>query len=138
MTVEFVINNWYLFAIAAGIVVMLLMDPIRNHFSTVRSVSALQLPQLLREDAVIVDVSEPNEFKKGHIPKSLNIPLKKLNDQIDTFKKKKVTNVIIACRTGNRSSAAARVLTKHGFENVFTLSGGLLSWEKENLPMDKG
>ena len=89
MNIDFVINNWYLFALAAVIVVMLLLEPIRQRMSGVRSVSALEMPRLLRDEAIILDISEPHEFKKAHIPHSVNIPLKKLSTNLGTLGKKK-------------------------------------------------
>jgi rhodanese-related sulfurtransferase len=138
MTVQFVIDNWYLFAMAAAIIVMLLSEPIRRRASGIRSVSALELPPLLRDDAVILDVSEPHEFKKSHIPNSVNIPLKKLSGDLGKLGKNKSKTIVIICRAGNRSAAAARLLTKQGFESVYTLAGGLLAWEKEKFPMERG
>ncbi len=138
MTTKFIIDNWYLFAMAAAIVVMLLLEPLRTRRSGIKSVSALELPRLLRDDALIVDVSEPHEFKKGHIARSLNVPLKKLSSDNVALKKNKDKTIIITCRTGNRSSTAARALSKQGFERVYTLAGGVLSWEKEKLPIEKG
>ncbi len=138
MTTKFIIDNWYLFAMAAAIIVMLLLEPIRQRHSGIRSVSALELPRLLRDDALILDVSEPHEFKKGHIARSMNVPLKKLSADTAPLQKKKGKTIIVTCRTGNRSSTAARLLSKNGFEHVYTLAGGLLSWEKEKLPIEKG
>ncbi len=138
MTTQFVLDNWYLFAMAAAIIVMLLMEPIRQRASGIRAVSALELPALLRDDAVIVDVSEPHEYKKSHIPNSINVPLKKLSGDLGKLEKNKTKTVVLTCRAGNRSATAARLLTKKGFESVYTLAGGLLAWEKENFPMEKG
>ncbi len=138
MTLDFVIRNWYLFAALVAILLLLLADPIRKRASGVRSVSPLQLPQLTRDDAVIVDVGEPHEYKKGHLPKAQNVPLKSLLKDHSAFNKHKSKTVVVTCRAGNRADTAARHLIKNGFENVYTLAGGMLSWEKENLPVEKG
>lgn len=136
--IAFVQKNWYLFLAVAVIVGLLFADTIRRRAAGVRAVSAMQLPQLTRDDAIIVDVCEPGEYKKGHIPQAVNLPLKKLLSDHSTLEKHKTSNVILACRMGNRSESAARHLAKHGFEHVYTLAGGMTSWEKENLPLERG
>lgn len=138
MSVEFIIKNWYLFAALVVILGLLIADPIRKKAAGVRSVSVLEFPQLTRDDALVVDVGEPHEFKKGHIPRALNLPLKTLTKDQAKLTKYKNKTIVVTCRAGNRSESAARFLSKNGFENVYTLSGGMLAWEKENLPVDKG
>jgi rhodanese-related sulfurtransferase len=138
MSTEFIIENWYLFAALVVILGLLIADPIRKRASGVRSVSALEFPQLTRDDALVVDVGEPHEYKKGHIPHAINVPLKALTKDHSKLTKHKNKTIVVTCRAGNRSESAARFLTKNGYENVYTLSGGMLAWEKENLPIDKG
>jgi rhodanese-related sulfurtransferase len=138
MSIEFIIKNWYLFAALVVILGLLIADPIRKKAAGVRSVSVLEFPQLTRDDALVVDVGEPHEFKKGHIPHALNLPLKTLTKDQSQLTKYKSKTIVVTCRAGNRSEPAARLLIKSGFENVYTLSGGMLAWEKENLPVDKG
>lgn len=138
MSLDFVARNWYLFAMLVVIIVLLVMDPIRRRGTGARSVSPLEFPRLTRESHVVLDVGEPSEFKKGRLPESINIPLKKLDQEIARLDKHKDKIVVVTCRSGNRSASAARALVKHGFEQVYTLEGGLLAWEKENLPIERG
>ena len=103
-------------------------------------VSAVQLPQLInKENAVVVDVCEPDEFKKGHIPKAINIPVSQIKDQLGQLEKFRNKNrpIVLSCRNGQQASRAATVLRKNEFETVYTLSGGLAAWEKENLPLER-
>jgi rhodanese-related sulfurtransferase len=46
--------------------------------------------------------------------------------------------VVVACRTGTASSAAARKLAKAGFKQVYWLDGGVAAWQQANLPLVKG
>ena len=134
---DFATRNWELFLLLAVIVGMLIWDFVRRAVSGVRRVSPLQLPQLTREPTVLLDISEPGDYKKGHIPNAINVPFKKLGED-KNLEKHKDKNVVVVCRTGNRSSSAARYLVKNGFENVYTLSGGMVAWGKEKLPLEKG
>lgn len=135
--IDFATRNWELFLLLAVIIGLLVWDVFRRALSGVRSVSALELPQLTRDPTVLLDVSEPGEFKKGHIPNAINVPYKKLREDT-SLDKHKNKNIVVICRSGNRSTSAARQLTKKGFENVYNLSGGMVAWGKEKLPLEKG
>ena len=135
---QFIIHNWYLFAALAVIVFLLLVGPATQRLYGVKNTNAAQTVQLLnREDGVIVDVCEPAEFKAGHIPNAINLPLSSLTDRLRELEKHKNKPMIVTCRAGNRSVKAAVILRKHGFPTVYSLAGGLNAWTKENLPVEK-
>ncbi|MFK5915162.1 MAG: rhodanese-like domain-containing protein [Woeseiaceae bacterium] len=90
-----------------------------------------------REDAVILDVRESNEYSEGHIINSVHIPLASLKDKIKDLEKHKTQKIIVACKSGSRSSQACGNLKKQGFEQVFNLSGGIMAWENAKLPLVK-
>lgn len=138
MTFDFVANNWYLFVALAVVVGLLVLDPIRQRASGLRKVSPLEMPQVLREGGVVVDVSEAGEYKKAHIPNSVNQTLKSMQDGLGKLEKQKKKAVVVVCQAGNRSTAAAKFLIKNGFEKVYVLGGGMMAWRKENLPVEKG
>ncbi len=96
------------------------------------------LPRLMSSDnAVVVDISEPNEFQTGRIPKARNIPLSKIASDINTLSKFRARPIVVVCRMGNRSAKAAGILRKNDFSDVRTLQGGFAAWLKENLPIEK-
>jgi rhodanese-related sulfurtransferase len=90
-----------------------------------------------REDALVVDVREQNEFSAGHIPNSRFIPLGQVKARLPELDKFRDRNVIVVCRSGNRSASACSTLRKHGFTKVFNLTGGIQSWEQASLPVTK-
>lgn len=133
----FVIKNWYLFAALAIILAMLFAGPLRQMLSGVASVPIGQAIQLVnRQNGVIIDVREADEFKSGHIPKAVNAPLSVLSTKLKELEKYKNKPVVLCCRSGQRSGQAALQLRKQGFTSVHNLSGGLLAWQKENLPTE--
>lgn len=67
--------------------------------------------------AVVVDVRTPEEFKEGHIDKSVNIPLDTLEESSRLLKDYKY--IIVVCRSGKRSEEAKTILTLQGFTNVY-------------------
>ncbi|MGV6826889.1 MAG: rhodanese-like domain-containing protein [bacterium] len=89
------------------------------------------------QDAVIIDVRTPAEFKGGHIVNAENIPLAELNGKIDKLGKYKGSNILMVCRSGSRSGMATRTLLKAGFENTHNLRGGMLAWENASLPVTR-
>ncbi|MEW6330507.1 MAG: rhodanese-like domain-containing protein [Pseudomonadota bacterium] len=135
---QFIINNWYLFVALVFILFLLAAGPIRQQMYGIRNVNAAQAIQLLnRENGVVVDVCEPQEFSAGHVPNAINLPLSSLKDRLRDLEKHKNKPIIVSCRSGNRSLQGAVTLRKHGFATVYNLSGGLLAWERDNLPLEK-
>lgn len=81
------------------------------------------LKSLINEGAFLVDVRTPGEFADGHVKGSVNIPLDNITKEIAKFKDKK--NIIVFCRSGNRSGMAKSLLEQQGFTNV--VNGG--TWQ---------
>lgn len=78
---------------------------------------------LARSGAVVLDVRQPAEFEQQAIKGSINVPLFRLReDAADRFDRN--AKLIVYCNTGERSSAAAFILTKLGFD-AYALQGGL-------------
>jgi phage shock protein E len=74
------------------------------------------LPNYLKEGAVIVDVRSPEEFRIGSVGGSVNIPLQELNSKTDELDPEKT--ILLCCRSGSRSGMAAGILKGKGFKNV--------------------
>jgi phage shock protein E len=68
----------------------------------------------IKEGAQIIDVRTPDEFRSGHPTGAVNIPLDRLQAQLDSISKDKP--VITCCRSGARSGMAADALKSAGFE----------------------
>ncbi len=93
------------------------------------------IPDFLAEGQV-VDVREPDEYCCWHIAESINIPLSEVRDRIKTLDQKKPT--LIYCRSGIRSYLALCIFKSHGFNNVYNLSGGALSFAIQNRDICTG
>ncbi|MDZ7750837.1 MAG: rhodanese-like domain-containing protein [Gammaproteobacteria bacterium] len=98
-------------------------------------------------EPLIVDVREPYEFDTMHIPDSINVPRGVLEtaaewDYEETepeLVEARDRYVVVACRSGNRSIFAARVLAEMGFGNVVSLKTGLRGWNEYEQPLvDEG
>jgi rhodanese-related sulfurtransferase len=136
--VDFAIKYWYLFVALLVVLALLGLGPISELIHGIKHLNVWDAVKLINhESAVVVDVSEQHEFKMGHIPNSINVPLAALAKRVKELEKHKEKPIVFSCRTGNRSSRGAVILRKHGFQNVYTLSGGTSAWERDNLPLEK-
>ncbi len=77
-----------------------------------------------RDQVKVIDVREISEYRDGHIEGSVLIPLSELPYR--THEIRADEEVVVVCRSGNRSSQACDVLRQRGFTNVRSLVGGLL------------
>ena len=89
------------------------------------------------EEALILDVRSMAEFKDGHIVNAVNIPLNGLGNNLKQLEKHRDKPIIAVCRSGSRSGAACRLLSKQGFAQTKNLRGGMMAWESANLPVKR-
>lgn len=75
-------------------------------------------------DAVLIDVREVDEFRAGHIPGAINVPL----SGIDTISIPKDKQIFVYCLRGTRSCQAARKMKKMGYTKVKSI-GGIMGYK---------
>ncbi len=88
-----------------------------------------------REDAVVVDVRETNEWNSGHVPNARHLAMAQLDKRLSELDKFKSRPIIVYCASGARSANACGTLAKAGYEKVFNLAGGLDAWRSAGLPV---
>lgn len=91
-----------------------------------------------RENAIIIDVREVQEFAAGHLPAARNIPAGKLQDSLADLESCKNKPVIVTCASGMRAGRACGELKKHGFSRLYNLAGGVDAWVGAGYPIKKG
>jgi len=137
MRVQFVIDNIFPISIAFFSGSMLLWTTFGNRIRGIKEVDSTAALQLINhKDALVLDVREESEYKTGHVLKSKLIPLGKLNERVSELDKYKSKPVVVVCRSGNRSASACALLSKQGFD-AYNLAGGVIAWQKGNLPLEK-
>lgn len=96
-----------------------------------------QAEEWMNEGALVIDVREPFEFAEGHIPQAKNIPLGELSRRLDEVPRDK--RLVLVCRSGNRSSKAARFLMERGYppDAIGNLEGGMRRWQAEGKPVER-
>jgi rhodanese-related sulfurtransferase len=87
------------------------------------------------DDAVLIDVREPHEWRAGRARGARHIPLAQLPQQLEGLPRQ--APVYLICRSGNRSHTAAAYLKKAGFERPINVRGGMLAWERAGLPVER-
>lgn len=131
---NFLLDNWMLLTVALASGLALLV-PVLSKGTGLDPQTMVQL--MNREKAVVIDVCEPDEFARGHVIGSKNLPLGQLEDKLGQVVKNKSTQVIMVCQVGARSSRAAATARKLGYDNVQSLSGGLKAWAAASMPIEK-
>ena len=139
MPLTFLENNWLLVLIMVASGAMLLWPLVQARLSPTREVGAMQATQLInRENALMLDVRETQEYEGGRVPNAVHLPLSQLAGRGDELKKFMARPVIAYCERGVRSRGAAGTLAKLGFTKVYTLRGGLRAWSEAGMPVEKG
>ena len=105
------------------ITISIMFGIFKNIFS---KTDTTQMKDIISKGAFLVDVRTPSEFAEGHVNGSVNIPLDQVQNQLAKFKNKE--NIVVFCRSGNRSSQAKSILEQNGFTNV--TNGG--TWQEVN------
>jgi rhodanese-related sulfurtransferase len=78
--------------------------------------SSKDLSKIINENTLLVDVRSATEFDTGSVKGAVNIPLDRIQNNIDKFKNK--SNIVVFCRSGNRSGQAKNILNEMGINNV--------------------
>ena len=99
------------------LVLILLMGLMSMNLKLWAQSSGAGLQNMVRKGAFLVDVRTPQEFAQGHVQGSVNIPLDQVQSNLSQFKGKK--NIVVFCRSGNRSTQAKRILDQNGIKNVY-------------------
>jgi|UPI0004B96905 rhodanese-related sulfurtransferase len=103
----------------------------QNTKATIKKPTTQKVKPIAKKETFYVDVRTPAEFVQGSVKGAVNIPLDQIEKQLVKFKGKK--NIVVFCRSGNRSSQAKTILEQNGITNVS--NGG--SWEDVNAKMKK-
>ena len=113
---KFAQDNVLLIAVAAASGGMLLWPLVRGGGAGSSSIGTLEATQMInREDALLLDVREPDEYAAEHILNARNVPIGQLEARLREIEKAKHKPVIVHCASGNRASNGASMLRGKGF-----------------------
>ena len=93
----------------------------------VPSIEVRDLQKLMANGAPIflLDVRNPDEYRRGHIPGAVLMPADSLADHYLSIPRD--VTLVVYCRSGGRSAITVRFLRRHGYEAA-SLSGGYMAW----------
>lgn len=94
-------------------------------------------------ELIVLDIRESDEFEMMHIKGSLHVPRGVLegacvwnyDDTIPALAQARDQNIVVVCRSGNRSALAALTMQQMGFEYVRSLKLGIKGWNDNDLEM---
>lgn len=87
-----------------------------------------------KKDIVLLDVRTPEEFAKGHLQGSFNIPVDVVSEKIEQLLPSKDKTIYVYCLSGSRSVMAVEAMLKKGYTHVFDMDHGLLAWRVKGYP----
>ena len=135
---QFVTNNFFPIIIALFSGAMLFWSVFGNRIRGIKEVDSIAALQLINhKNALVLDIREDDAYKAGHVLGAMLIPLGKLKERVGELEKYKDLPIVVVCRTGNRSATACVMLGKQGFTQAHNLAGGIMAWQKANLPLEK-
>ena len=113
--------------------------------ATIKECSVAEAHKCLSSETLMIDIREPAEFSKAHIPGSVHLPRGLLEFEIlglveRTRNNSAVMNenrsIILYCGTGGRSALAAQSMQSLGYENAISMAGGIVAWATAGFPVD--
>ncbi|HVD33080.1 MAG TPA: rhodanese-like domain-containing protein, partial [Gemmatimonadales bacterium] len=106
-----------------------------GQLQTIPTLTLAQVSSQLGADGVIVlDVRGEGEWKGGHLPGSLNVPVGNLERRMNEIPRGRP--VIVHCQTGARAAIAASLLRARGFPDVRFFRGGFAEWRAAGMPAE--
>jgi thioredoxin len=101
------------------------------------ALKVIELAQLLKEGIVVaVDTRDKAAFTRAHLPAAVNMPIEEIEGRLAELHMLPARPVVY-CRAGDKTKELAARLNEQGLPVAF-LEGGLLAWESEGLPIERG
>lgn len=130
----FISEQWLLVSV---LLILIYLFALNERRAGGKAVSANELTRLLNADqAVLLDVRERKEFEAGHVTGAVHLPHQKVAGSVAQLEKYRDKSIVVADKMGQHAGAVGKLLRKQGFE-VYRLSGGMMEWQNQNLPLVK-
>ena len=130
---EFAGNHPFLSGAIIVAAVLVFVNETRIRMRSVFAISPFDAVRLLNRGAAVVDIRDAARFGAGHIADASNVTPDDLASHV-AGKIKAKKPVLLVCENGALSGRYAAAIRKAGRDNAFSLKGGLVAWQQENLP----
>jgi rhodanese-related sulfurtransferase len=124
----------FLAIVALVIFLLLQMGNAGNTNALPRDVSVGDAYNLYQNGAFVLDVRTQEEWNEFHAPNTTLIPLDQLSARLNEVPRDR--QVVVVCRSGNRSQQGRDILLNAGFEQVTSMTGGLNEWRASGYPVE--
>lgn len=132
---EFAVNHYLLVGTFVALLVAWIVTEMARGG---QSVSPQGLSVLVnQQNARVIDVRDPAEFKAGHITGSENIPYSRIGERMEELKKDMERPIVVICNIGQTAGTVGGQLKAAGFAQVYKLEGGISNWKSQSLPLVK-
>jgi rhodanese-related sulfurtransferase len=137
--VEFIGNHPMLATIWVVLFLWLLYSTVNSKLSPIKELGTHAVTLLMnRSDAIVLDIRQQADFKKGHILGAKTLTQEQINKaDFKSLEKYKSTPIVVVCAMGVSARRTASQLLKDGFSQVSVLKGGMNTWNAEGLPVKK-
>jgi rhodanese-related sulfurtransferase len=105
-----------------------------NNTRLASTLSTSEAYELYQNGAFVLDVRTQEEWNEYHVPNTTLIPLDQLPARLGEVPRDR--QIVVVCRSGNRSQQARDILLNAGFEQVTSMSGGLNEWRAGGYPIE--
>ena len=104
--------------------------------SEINLISDTDLIEVQGDDFILIDVRTRDEYDLGHITNAINLDFYSDTFQDSILVLPKNENIILYCRTNNRSTKTANILKENGFDNISVIKGGITEWVRNGNDID--
>jgi rhodanese-related sulfurtransferase len=132
---EFLAEQWMLAGALVIAVVMLFRHEARKSGQSITPQQAINLVNA--EEGLFLDLRDAADYGKGHIANAVNIPASKLDGRLAELDKFREKPVVLVCKMGQTAGPVGKKLGEQGFGQVYRMSGGMMEWGQQQLPLVK-
>jgi len=131
--IEFSVNHWDMVLALLATLAMLVFTERRKAAPSVSPQQATVLGN--NDDALMLDIRSAADYKTGRILNAKNIPFAELSKRTSDLQQYRDKPIVLICKTGQTAASAANVLRKEGYAKVYRMTGGMLEWSNQCMPL---
>ena len=130
---QFLAQQWILVAALATTLTMLMLHESRKAGPALSINEAVQLVN--GDGGIFLDIREATDYARGHITDAVHIPAAALAKRSNELEKYRDKPVVVVCKMGQSAGTATKSLRAQGFIRAQKLSGGMMEWDAQKLPV---
>jgi rhodanese-related sulfurtransferase len=126
------------FLVVVGLIIFLILQMGGGNKRAIsdlpRTISVSDAYNLYKNGSFVLDVRTQEEWNEYHVPGTTLIPLEQLPSRLNEVPRDR--QIVVVCRTGNRSQQGRDILLNAGFKQVTSMTGGLTEWRASGYPTE--